>query len=85
MKTHNITCSLQKLIIQFNYKNIKKIPNYIIYALIAGLRPLLGPDARCKFTITCTPFALHTLKTEPFFKAIWIIIKRILSCNPFRR
>ncbi|OGB84296.1 hypothetical protein A3F66_04950 [candidate division TM6 bacterium RIFCSPHIGHO2_12_FULL_32_22] len=61
---------------------LKKIPNNILYILIYGLRPLLGPDARCKFTISCTPYALMILKEERLFRAIKLIVKRLIACNP---
>ncbi|OGB84176.1 hypothetical protein A3F66_04505 [candidate division TM6 bacterium RIFCSPHIGHO2_12_FULL_32_22] len=61
---------------------LRKTPNNILYVLIYGLRPLLGPDAKCKFTISCTPYALMVLKEESLFKAVKLIVKRLIACNP---
>jgi len=54
----------------------------ILITCIVGLRPLLGP-ATCKFHITCTPYAIDQLETQPLHKALWNIIKRLLMCSPF--
>lgn len=59
-----------------------KIARNIITFIIGGLRPILGP-AECKFPIGCTQFAIEQLENEPFFKAVWAITQRVLSCNPF--
>ena len=56
----------------------------ILIFFIVGLRPLLGP-AHCKYAISCSEYALIQLKTKPLLKAIWLITKRICSCNPFTK
>jgi len=37
---------------------------------------------RCRFYPTCSEYALHAVKKLPLHKAIYLIIKRILRCNP---
>ncbi|MFC1842184.1 membrane protein insertion efficiency factor YidD [Candidatus Dependentiae bacterium] len=44
--------------------------------------PLLGP-AHCKHPISCTDYAQEQLTNRYLFPAIWLITKRVLSCNPF--
>ncbi len=51
--------------------------------LIKGIRPLLGSPGCCRYTVTCTDFAVQQLQEQPLHKAIWRISKRVLSCNPF--
>jgi hypothetical protein len=58
--------------------------NYLLIGCISAIRPLLGP-ASCRYSITCTPFAIETLKKEPLIKAIPIIFKRVISCHPFTK
>lgn len=60
---------------------LKRLPASLCIWLILGIRPLLGPAA-CRYQIGCTKYAIALLKTEPFLKAVWRIIKRVLSCNP---
>jgi len=59
----------------------KQLSSLLIILLI-GLRPLLGP-AHCKFTVSCTEFAIIKLKEGPLFHALWEIFKRLLRCSPF--
>jgi len=51
----------------------------ILKFLILGLRPLLGP-AVCKYEVGCTQYAINQLEKESLVKAIWLIIKRVISC-----
>lgn len=56
--------------------------NKIFIFLLLGLRPFFGPG-QCKYSITCTNFARNRLQEHSLFSALWAILKRILSCNPF--
>ena len=64
----------------FNY--FKKFISFVLQFLIMSLRPLLGPPVHCVYALSCTKFALYQLQEEPLGKAVWAIIKRLLSCNP---
>ncbi|MAJ90808.1 MAG: membrane protein insertion efficiency factor YidD [Legionellales bacterium] len=44
------------------------------------LSPALG--SQCRFTPTCSNYALEALRGRSFFIAIYLITKRILKCNP---
>ncbi|MCI5674547.1 MAG: membrane protein insertion efficiency factor YidD [Ezakiella sp.] len=41
------------------------------------------PGAHCRFTPTCSQYALEAFKKYNFFKASFLSLKRILRCNPF--
>ncbi|NBP01044.1 MAG: membrane protein insertion efficiency factor YidD [Proteobacteria bacterium] len=58
--------------------------NRFLSLCIITFRPLLGP-ATCRYSFTCTNFALELLSKEPFYKAIPLIVSRLLSCNPFTK
>jgi hypothetical protein len=45
------------------------------------LSPILGKN--CRFTPTCSQYAIETLKSEGFFKGMYLSAKRILKCHPF--
>lgn len=66
---------------KFSFGLSRLIAN-IFYFLILGLRPLFGP-ATCKFSIGCTEYALLELKQRPLNKAVYLIARRLLRCNPF--
>lgn len=54
----------------------------LLVALITTLRPLLGPRGACRYKLTCTKYARLMLQDFPLYKAIPLIIKRVISCNP---
>lgn len=40
---------------------------------------------RCKYTPTCSQYALEAFQKFCFFKAMFLSIWRILRCNPFSK
>lgn len=47
------------------------------------LSPFLG--ANCRFTPTCSQYALEALQTHGSFKAVLLSGRRILKCHPLHR
>ena len=45
------------------------------------ISPLLGP--KCRFTPTCSQYAIIALKKHGVFKGSWLAVKRIARCNPW--
>ena len=43
--------------------------------------PLLGNN--CRYFPNCSDYSLEALRTFGFFKGLYMIIKRVLSCHPF--
>ena len=60
------------------------ISTKIFIILIRGyqiiISPLIGP--RCRFTPTCSNYAIEALKTHGVLKGGWLTLKRILKCHP---
>ena len=58
---------------------------HLFILLIKGyqkaLRPLLGSS--CRFYPSCSDYAQEALREKSFFKALYLIVKRLLKCNPF--
>jgi len=50
-----------------------------IYQLI--ISPWLGP--KCRFTPTCSHYALDAFKKYGPFKGLWLTVKRIARCDPW--
>jgi putative membrane protein insertion efficiency factor len=46
-----------------------------------SISPLL-PNS-CRYTPSCSVYAIEALKTHGFFKGFFLATKRILSCNPW--
>jgi len=54
------------------------IPIKIYQILIS---PLLGPH--CRFTPTCSQYAVEAIEKHGSIKGIWLAIKRIARCHPW--
>ena len=44
------------------------------------ISPMLGP--RCRFTPTCSQFAVEAIVKHGSFKGGWLAIKRVSRCHP---
>lgn len=42
-----------------------------------------GPTARCRFTPSCSQYALEAIQKHGFFKGGWYAFLRLLRCNPW--
>ncbi len=60
---------------------IKSLFIFIIRLYQKFLSPILGPS--CRYTPTCSQYALEALKKHGAIKGFWLAIKRIVSCNPW--
>jgi hypothetical protein len=58
---------------------------YIAIWLIKGYRlcisPLIGPT--CRFTPTCSAYALEAFEKKPFWKALRLACIRLSKCHPW--
>jgi uncharacterized protein len=50
-----------------------------IYQLV--ISPAIGP--RCRFTPSCSHYAVGALKKYGLLKGCWLTIKRIARCHPW--
>lgn len=76
---------ISKIYLSYLLKFLNKIDRLVAHALcyiIVKLRPLLGPENVCPFSIGCTNFAIFNLENQPIPLAFWAILKRLLRCNP---
>ena len=60
---------------------IKLLLSFIIKAYQYTISPLLGNN--CRFYPTCSNYALEALKEYKLFRALKLIIVRVLRCNPW--
>lgn len=53
--------------------------------LIKGYRKFLSPllGSRCRFTPTCSVYALQAYNKYGFIKGSYLTVGRILRCHPF--
>ncbi len=46
-----------------------------------ALSPLLGSN--CRFTPTCSQYAIEALKAHGAIHGIWLTVRRVLRCHPW--
>ena len=47
------------------------------------IRPFLGPSGVCRFTPTCSAYALEAVNKHGCIKGLFLAVKRLLRCHPF--
>lgn len=52
-----------------------------IYFYRAAISPLLPPA--CRYTPTCSAYALEALRRHGPLRGSWLAIKRIMRCHPW--
>ena len=58
----------------------KKIATRLIRGYQLLISPLLGP--RCRFTPTCSQYAIEAVNHHGVIKGCWLAGKRLLKCHP---
>jgi putative membrane protein insertion efficiency factor len=48
-----------------------------------GISPLFPPT--CRFTPTCSAYALEAIEKHGAAKGSWLALRRILRCHPFHK
>ena len=64
---------------------MKKIITYPFILLIKGYQNFISPllPSSCRYTPTCSHYAVEALQTHGLLKGGWLAVKRIASCNPW--
>ncbi|MBE6655019.1 MAG: membrane protein insertion efficiency factor YidD [Ruminococcaceae bacterium] len=62
---------------------MKKICIFLIKLYRKYISPLKPPC--CRFTPTCSQYALDAFSEWGFFRGAWLTLLRILRCHPFCR
>lgn len=70
----NIVALLRRILIA--------IPVLLIRFYQVCLSPL-KPSGTCRFTPTCSQYALEALRKHGLFKGSWLALRRILRCHPW--
>ncbi len=66
-------------------KTAKKVIEFIVllpvYFYRYAISPLTPPS--CRYTPTCSAYAIEAVKKHGVIKGGWLATKRILSCHPW--
>ena len=65
----------------------KRLPRFIGKLLVLAYQNLLSPNMlhACRFTPSCSAYAMEALETRGAIRGGWLVIKRLLRCRPFGR
>lgn len=58
----------------------KKIATSLLRTYQLLISPLLGP--RCRFTPSCSQYAIEAINLHGVIKGCWLGCKRLLKCHP---
>ena len=60
---------------------------WLLIKLVRGYQFFLSPwvGSQCRFTPTCSSYAIEALQKHGALKGTWMTTKRILRCNPWAR
>jgi putative membrane protein insertion efficiency factor len=66
-------------------RQVLKILSYPFILLIWIYQRLISPllGAKCRFTPTCSNYAVEAFKKYGVFKGFWLAVKRIARCHPW--
>lgn len=61
------------------------IPRQLVMLLIRGYQRFVSPafPPSCRFTPTCSAYALTSVERYGLFKGGWLALKRIARCHPW--
>ena len=54
---------------------------FFIYLYQRFVSPLIGPS--CRFTPTCSQYAVEAIQKYGPFKGVYLTIRRLLRCHPW--
>lgn len=64
---------------------MKRVFIFPLVLLIKFYQNIISPHlgANCRYTPTCSAYALESLRKYGLFKGSWLSLRRILRCNPW--
>ena len=66
-------------------KTAKKVIEFFVLLPVYFYRYFISPmtPPSCRYTPTCSAYAIEAVKKHGILKGGWLALKRILSCNPW--
>lgn len=64
---------------------VKKVLSFPLIVLVRFYQIFISPlkPASCRYTPTCSAYAIEALKKHGPIKGLWLAIKRIARCHPW--
>jgi putative membrane protein insertion efficiency factor len=78
--TMNDTTFVRRLI-----KVLIRLPRWVFIFMIRGYQQVISPlfPATCRFSPSCSAYAITALQRYGVGKGGWLAVKRIARCHPF--
>ena len=66
-------------------KGLKAVLAFPFIVLVKFYQLCISPftPSACRYTPTCSQYAVEALRKHGPFKGLWLAVKRILRCNPW--
>lgn len=69
---------------------MKRWPVHLATSLVHGYRWILspakaaffGPYGHCRYTPTCSEYAIDALHVHGLWRGLWLTVKRLCRCHP---
>ncbi|MBI4933686.1 MAG: membrane protein insertion efficiency factor YidD [Actinobacteria bacterium] len=58
-------------------------PSFLIRLVLGYQRAVDGRPSPCRFTPTCSSYAIEALQEHGSFRGLWLTIRRLVRCRPF--
>ncbi|HET7601743.1 MAG TPA: membrane protein insertion efficiency factor YidD [Gemmatimonadales bacterium] len=64
---------------------LRQVPRLALAGLIRGYQLVISPalPAACRFTPTCSQYALEAVRRYGVLKGSWLAARRLAKCHPF--
>ncbi|MEG0993768.1 MAG: membrane protein insertion efficiency factor YidD [Bacteroidales bacterium] len=64
---------------------MKKALSFLVLLPVYFYRSFISPftPPACRYTPTCSQYAIDAVKKHGPFKGVWLTIKRLLRCHPW--
>ena len=68
-----------------SYRGFKRVVAFPFIVLIKFYQCCISPftPAACRYTPTCSQYALEAIRKHGILKGGWLALRRILSCHPW--
>jgi putative membrane protein insertion efficiency factor len=82
-----VSADLDAQAVKTNSFSFKAIPNQLVLWLIMFYQKVVSAALPkvCRFTPSCSQYGFQAFNAYPFFKALWLTIRRIARCHPFHK
>ena len=65
---------------------LAELPRQVVSLMIRAYQLAASPfPSPCRYTPTCSTFALQAIQKYGAIKGSWLALRRILRCHPFAR